>query len=384
MNQFTALSQAHQEWQESTPEAQGVNSSQLAQILKYVEHEHKGLNSLLIIRHGYLILEVYYPPYTKETNHNLNSVTKSVVSALVGIAIEKGFITSDANRVGAWFPELSESSNDSLKASIEISQLLSMSSGLSWPQYGRENVSDQMDRSPDWIRFILSRPMAARPGTESNYSNGDAHLLSALVQRATRQPAAEFAWTTLFEPLGIQRPRWERDPQGINIGSAALFLTPRDMAKLGYLYLNDGVWNGTQIVPAAWVQKSLVAHTQIRISPGLADYGYYWWLYPQTGMVEAWGFGGQRIAVFRDLDLVTVMTGDIPDDQPVTPFSKEIYRQILKAMQSQSGFEPTQPDPSYRLSVFLTLAVVSWLTFLFIRRKRGHLRTNRRELPRIE
>jgi len=210
-----------------------------------------------------------------------------------------------------------------------------MNSGIDWPQYGSNNVSDEMGRSPDWVQFILRRPMAGKPGSQSNYSNGDAHLLSAIIQRATGEDSLEFGWKHLFQPLGIPRPRWFRDPQGINIGSATIYLPPREMAKLGYLYLHDGAWAGKQIVPAEWVRASLERHTGIQINAGIADYGYYWWLYPKLGMSEAWGGAGQRIAIFRDLDLVTVMTGDISDDAPVTPFSTEIYRRIMSSAKAR-------------------------------------------------
>jgi CubicO group peptidase (beta-lactamase class C family) len=212
-----------------------------------------------------------------------------------------------------------------------------MNSGIDWPQYGPNNVSDEMGRSPNWVEFILRRPMAAKPGSQSNYSNGDAHLLSAIIQRATGEDSLEFGWKHLFQPLGIPRPKWFRDPQGINIGSATIYLPPREMAKLGYLYLHDGTWGGKQIVPAEWVRASLERHTGIQISAGLVDYGYYWWLYPQLGMSEAWGGAGQRIAIFRDLDMVTVMTADISDDAPVTTFSSELYRRILRAARTQSA-----------------------------------------------
>jgi CubicO group peptidase (beta-lactamase class C family) len=314
-----------------------MDSSELAKLLDYIRKEAKGLDSLLIIRHGYLVLEVYYAPYNRDKEHILNSVTKSFVSALVGIAIDKKYISSDTSTLLDWFPELGDSGKYPGKAEIKVRDLLTMTSGIDWPQYGRNNVSNQMDRSPNWVQFVLSRPMASNPGSRSNYSNGDAHLLSAIIQRATGKDSMEFGWTHLFQPLGMRRPKWMRDPQGINIGSATIYMPPREMAKLGYLYLHDGQWNGAQIVSPEWVHTSLQRHTGIRISAGTADYGYYWWLYPKLGISEAWGGGGQRIAIFHDLDLVTVMTAYIADDAPVTPFSSEIYRRILRAVRRPSG-----------------------------------------------
>jgi len=322
-------------WDESTPESQGMDSAELVKLLGYVNRQGKALDSLLIIRHGHLILEMYYPPYTRDREHIVNSITKSFISALVGIAIDQHYVSSDRSTLLDYFPEVADGSKYPGKASIQIRDLLTMNSGIDWPQYGSNNVSDEMGRSPNWVEFILRRPMATKPGSQSNYSNGDAHLLSAIIQRATGEDSLEFGWKHLFQPLGIPRPRWFRDPQGINIGSATIYLPPREMAKLGYLYLHDGAWAGKQIVPAEWVRASLERHTGIQINAGIADYGYYWWLYPKLGMSEAWGGAGQRIAIFRDLDLVTVMTGDISDDAPVTPFSTEIYRRIMSSAKAR-------------------------------------------------
>jgi CubicO group peptidase (beta-lactamase class C family) len=324
-------------WEESTPESQGMESTELVKLLGYINQQGKALDSLLIIRHGRLILELDYPPYTRDKEHIVNSVTKNFISALVGIAIDQGYVHGDRSTLLDYFPEVADASKYPGKASIQIRDLLTMNSGIDWPQYGPNNVSDEMGRSPNWVEFILRRPMAAKPGSQSNYSNGDAHLLSAIIQRATGEDSLEFGWKHLFQPLGIPRPKWFRDPQGINIGSATIYLPPREMAKLGYLYLHDGTWGGKQIVPAEWVRASLERHTGIQISAGLVDYGYYWWLYPQLGMSEAWGGAGQRIAIFRDLDMVTVMTADISDDAPVTTFSSELYRRILRAARTQSA-----------------------------------------------
>jgi len=322
-------------WEEATPESQGMDSTELVKLLRYINQQGKALDSLLVVRHGRLVLELYYPPYTRDKDHIVNSITKSFVSALVGIAIDQGYVRGDRSTLLDYFPEVADASKYPGKASIQIRDLLTMNSGIDWPQYGPNNVSNQMDRSPNWVQFILSRPMAGKPGSQSNYSNGDAHLLSAIIQRATGEDSLEFGWQNLFEPLGIPRPKWFRDPQGINIGSATIYLPPREMAKLGYLYLHDGAWAGKQIVPAEWVRTSLQRHTGIQTSAGLVDYGYYWWLYPQLGMSEAWGGAGQRIAIFRNLDMVTVMTADISDDAPVTAFSSEIYKRILRAARAQ-------------------------------------------------
>jgi CubicO group peptidase (beta-lactamase class C family) len=332
----------------STPEKQGMDSTTLVKLLEYIEEQDKSIDSLLVIRNGHIILEVYYYPYTRDKKHILNSCTKSFVSGLVGITIDKGHIKDENSNVLDFFLEYGSTNNDPLKGKIEIKHLLTMTSGIDWPQYGSNNISDQMGKSNDGVKFIFNRPMAAEPGSQSNYSNGDAHLLSAIIQKTTGETALDFGWKYFFQPLGISDVRWDYDPQGINIGSATMYLTPRNMAKLGYLYLNDGTWEGERIVSADWVRKSLQSHTRIQIAGGFADYGYYWWIYPELGLYEAWGGAGQRIAIFPELGIVTVMTSDIPDDAPVTPFSSAIYHYIVEAAKSPAAL-PENPKASAEL-----------------------------------
>jgi CubicO group peptidase (beta-lactamase class C family) len=226
-------------WPSSTPEKQGVDSVKLVNLLEYIEEQGKAIHSLLVIRNGTIILEAYYYPYTKDQKHILNSCTKSYLSALVGLAIDRGYIRSVSSNIVDFFSGYRIADRDK-KRGITIEHLLTMTSGIDWPQYGAKNMSDQMGKSDDWIQFILDRPMAAEPGKQSNYSNGDAHLLSAVIQKTTGETALSFGWENLFKPLGMTGIRWDKDPKGVTVGSAALYLTPRDMAKLGYLYLNNG------------------------------------------------------------------------------------------------------------------------------------------------
>jgi CubicO group peptidase (beta-lactamase class C family) len=267
---------------------------------------------------------------------------------LVGIAIDKGYIQGVNADVLDYFPKYRPPDNDPRRRDITIEHLLTMGSGIDWPQYGADNINDKMAKSGDWIRFILERPMAAEPGSRSNYSNGDAHLLSAILQKATGETALDFGWDNLFQPLGISEVRWDYDPKGISIGSATIYLTPRDMAKLGYLYLNRGKWEGKSIVSADWVRASLQSRTKIAIAGGYADYGYYWWIYPELGLYEAWGGSGQRIGIFPELGIVTVITSNNPEDAPVTAFSSEIFRYITEAAKSPESL-PENPEDSAQL-----------------------------------
>src|SRR5262249_20691935 len=146
-----------------------------------------------------------------------------------------------------------------------------------------------------------------------------------ILQKATGSTALDFARTRLFEPLGISDVAWDADPQGRSIGSAALQMRPVDIAKFGWLYLSDGAWQTRQVVERAWVEKSLTAQVKMSTRGGPADYGYYWWLYPERDLFEAWGGAGQRIGLLRDLQVVVVVTADMPNDIPRSPFASHLY-----------------------------------------------------------
>jgi CubicO group peptidase (beta-lactamase class C family) len=317
-----------------------VDSNALSQMFREIDPE-AGLHSLLVVRNRCVVLEAYWRPYHRDRKHYLNSATKVVLSALVGIAVHDGSLREDG-LVASYLPGLVPA-DDPRKRRITVQHLLTMSSGILWPQSASENASDQMGRSQDWLRFILERPMAAEPGSVTNYSNGDSHLLSAVLQEATGATALEFGRRRLFSPLGIQDVSWDSDPQGRSIGSAALQMRPIDMAKLGSLYLAGGEWRMQRILDREWVEKSLTAHVLMPTRGGPAGYGYYFWLYPERKLFEAWGGAGQRIGVFRDLGVVVVMTADIASDIPRSPLATRLYDVIRSAVKS-SG--PLAANPS--------------------------------------
>jgi len=309
-------------------------ASTLGQRIDQFLRDHgKGVDAVLVLRHGCLVYETYSDPYDVDTPHILNSCTKSFLSTLAGIAVDRGYVPSVDWPIWRYFPNSLPSSDDSRKSRITVKHLLTMSSGIDWPQYGRDNISDRMVVSPNWVEFILSQPMAAEPGTVTNYSNGDSHLVAAILRRATKQDLLDFATTELFTLLGITEVRWDRDPQGLNIGSATLYLRPRDMAKLGQLVLNDGEWRGRQLVSTDWIRAATARQTMMP-SVQLTDYGYFWWLYPDQGRIEAWGGSGQRIAVFPHADLVIVITSTSDDDTPRSAIADAIYTQVLDAISS--------------------------------------------------
>jgi CubicO group peptidase (beta-lactamase class C family) len=308
------------DWKISTPEKQGLSSGQLALMEEYMEDWNLDFHSVLVIRNGYLVFEKYYDDYDADTLHEIYSCTKAVVSALMGIAIHEGYIDSVEEQVLDFFPERVIANNDSRKWNMTIEHLLTMTTGLDWPELAipyddPNNIYHLWTRSTDWVQFVLDRPMVLTPGTKFNYNSGASHLLSAILQKATGINTSSFASKHLFTPLGISKLFWSSDPQGINTGGSRLQLRPQDMAKIGYLYLQNGIWNGSQIVPAEWVELSTKKHYPVMNSL-YVGYGYKWWTYysnssdyPIIDAYSAVGYAGQRIFVVPDQDLVVVFTG---------------------------------------------------------------------------
>jgi len=263
------------------------------------------LRSLLVNHHGELILEQYFNGAHSKQAANIKSASKSVVSALVGIAIERGLIASVDTPAATFFPELRAAKADQRKQQITIEDLLTMRSGLeptSNRNYGRWIAS------PNWVRYILNRPMVSAPGFGMHYSTGNTHLLSAILTRTSGASTWKLANEALAKPLGMTLARWPRDPQGIYFGGNDMEMTPRQMMAFGELYANHGRVNDRQVVPAEWIEASLVPRTRSRWSKRL--YGYGWWIRELAGRPAfyAWGYGGQFIFVVPDLELVVVTT----------------------------------------------------------------------------
>jgi CubicO group peptidase (beta-lactamase class C family) len=263
------------------------------------------LHSLLVSRRGALLLERYFNGRRAASFANIKSASKSIVSALVGIAIDRGLIPGVRHPVAGFFPGLLTGSGDAPKRSITIEDLLTMRSGL-------ESTSNRnygaWVQSRNWVSHALSRPLIAPPGTLMTYSTGNTHLLSAIVTKATGKSTWQFAQETLAKPLNFTLPQWPRDPQGIYFGGNDMLMTPRQMLAFGELYLNEGRHAGRQIVPAKWIDDSFVPRGRSNISERL--YGYGWWMREIAGRQAyyAWGFGGQFIVLVPDLDLVVVTT----------------------------------------------------------------------------
>jgi CubicO group peptidase (beta-lactamase class C family) len=258
-----------------------------------------GLFSVLVARRGRIVFERYYHGAGRALDWNVFSVTKSVVSALVGIALRDGRLHSLDQDVVDFFPNKVSAQADPRVRSITLRDLLTMTSG-----YRERHVA----ASDDWVTTSLNRPLASDPGTTFSYDSPSAHLVGAVVAQATGMPLATYAARELFTPLGIEPGGWETDGRGHQFGSTGLRLRARDLVRLGQLYLQHGRWHGRQIVPASWVRESTSRHVVV---PGGYGYGYLWWRNRRShGGYSAIGYGGQLIAVFPRLDLVVVTTGN--------------------------------------------------------------------------
>ncbi|MHA1200370.1 MAG: serine hydrolase domain-containing protein, partial [Candidatus Heimdallarchaeaceae archaeon] len=248
--------------------------------------------------------------------------------------------------------------NIELRENITIYHLLTMTSGIAWNEeisyYDPANTFTQMKASGNWVEYVLSREQDFEPGLEYNYNSGGSHLLSAIVEEATGNTTLEYAIEHLFDPLGFENWSWLQDPQGIYFGGADLHLKPKDMAKLGFLYLNNGTWNETQIVSEQYVFHA--SNATITITD-FTRYGYQWWVYPSVGTYFAVGWAGQIISVIPEYDIVAIFTSSLPESE--WPFIILVNNYIIKA--AIEGFIPITETT---LSLVLTstmLIVIGWI-----------------------
>ncbi|MFC1565159.1 serine hydrolase domain-containing protein [candidate division KSB1 bacterium] len=296
-------------WKKSTPSAQGMNPELISKAIKKAG-EHSFINSLLIIRNGYLITERYFNDNNMYTPQNIKSVSKSIISALIGIAIKENYLKNVDQKVLDFFPEYSSGINDRRIRDITIKHLLTMSSGFD----NTVNAAMDIYSSLNWCKTILRLPVKTYPGEEFEYSSSNTHLLSAIITKAAGMNTLEFAKKYLFDKLNISIKNWEKAPEGYYIGGSEIYIYPRDLAKFGYLYLNNGMFEGNQIIPAAWVKESLNSDQN---STNFCDdnettYGYSWWLLNINNYKThlALGFGGQMIMLVQELDMVIIVASD--------------------------------------------------------------------------
>ena len=300
-------------WQVSTPEAQSINGAELQHRLDELRTSGSGgMDGIVIVRNDRLVAEAYFNGYARETQHDMRSVTKSFTASLAGIAIEKGLIALD-DTLAQHITRFAEFDNvDDRKRSIRIANVLNMQTGLDCDD-GRDSSPGNetyMYRRDDWIKYILSVPMQADPGTLTSYCSGAVTVLGSIIASRSGQKLEEFAVANLLNPLNMASVRWLHSPLGVTNASSAIQLRPRDAAKFGNLFLNGGRWYGTQVVPQAWVERSSQSFTAIRGD----GYGWLWWKgsFNVRGVVQpgmyASGNGGNFIFVLPAERLVVVIT----------------------------------------------------------------------------
>ena len=300
-------------WETSTPEAQGLDSGRLARLVEQVGQGKQ--DSLLIVRHGRIVVDAYYAPYAPGIRHDLRSVTKSVTGTLIAVALNNGALDRVDHPVVDLFAGRAIDNLDDRKRAMTVQHLLDMASGIAWQErnYTPDETVMRMYQSKDRAEFVLNQPMAAAPGTKFDYNSGDSHLLSAIISKQTGLGVLEYAQRELFAPLGIGDVNWGRpDATGIRDGSANLALAPHDMAKIGYLYLHRGRWEGRQIIPPEWADRA--ADGPVAAPPNY-HYANQWWSIPEKDAYMARGRHSQLILVLPKLDIVAAMTGSLRDDE---------------------------------------------------------------------
>ncbi|MGI9570063.1 MAG: serine hydrolase domain-containing protein [Desulfobulbia bacterium] len=355
-------------WQTSTPEEQGMQSQVLANMIEEIKMKGYNIDSISIIRNGYMVLDAYFYPFSKGQRHIIRSCTKSIMSILIGIAIDRGYIKSVDQPIVELLPHNIIDSLGDNKRSITLEHLLIMASGLDCRDSHHYNWKGlfEMRRSGDWGQHVLNLPMVRPPGSKYEYCNGLSHLLSVIINTTTKMKTREFAEKNLFTPLGISEIDWEKSPQGIDVGYGRMWLKPHDMAKIGWLYLNKGRWEKKQLVSCSWVEKSTRGH--IEAKPAL-QYGYKWWV-DDDGNYSAIGSSGQYIMVATEMNMVVVFTGGLPVGKTSLPL--ELTKKYIFPAVVSSESLPANTREAERLDQLVKSVSTSFSdSFVWFSREEG-------------
>jgi CubicO group peptidase (beta-lactamase class C family) len=290
-------------FQTGEPEEEGFSSLKLSAIFPYVRNQQVNVHTLMIIRDDKIIFDASFYPYTKGLQHDIASCTKSITSLLVGIAIDKGFIRNENELVKNYFPEIKLYSKNF--QTLTIKDLLTMTSGLDCGSDNEETLFSGLFKASDWPAYIFNIPSTNTPGKQFSYCSCNFYLLAEILYRSTKLSPEKFADKYLFKPIGIKNFYWTKNNKGVNYGWGDLALKPYDMAKIGRLLLNNGKWNGAQLISADYIRKA--TNIQIPFSGG-KGYGYGFWV-DNDHSFNAEGRGGQKIHVDRLYNAVVVVTG---------------------------------------------------------------------------
>ena len=311
-------------WQTSSLTMEGLDSSKITDMIySIVNRRYKGIHSVLLVKNGKLVLEEYFYGYHRDRLHALHSVSKSITSILVGISRDRKMIPNVDKPVYEFFPDYMDTRWVKQKYDITLEQVLTMSAGIDWDERSKPLTNSRNDivalilNSDNWIRYVLNKEQVEPPGERFNYSGGLNILLGGIIEKSSGLYADKFAENYLFGPLGISDYYWHRHSDGTINTQGGLALRPRDMAKIGYMMLKGGNWNGKQVVSQEWIKESTAHHLSGNYG---YSYGYQWWSGKTVLNKEpvrsffAWGRGGQFIFVFPTLDLIAVFTSSIHDN----------------------------------------------------------------------
>lgn len=306
--------------------ASGLNKKGIDEMVeKVINGTYPDVHSILLLKDGKLVLEEYFYEYNRNSLHQLRSATKSVISALLGIALGKGLIKSIDEPVLGFFPEYPVNNLTTTKQNITIRHLLSNQAGWDCDITIDSSAGNEtaMGLSNDWVKFTLDLPMIDTPGTRGRYCSGNAIILGKIIEKVSGMGLSDFARDNLFKPLGIVQYKWSFKPDRSSEETfCQLYMRPRDMLKFGMLYLNNGEWREKQLIPPGWIRESIATHSTVNGT----EYGYLWWKQwlnvggKRNDGVTAKGNGGQRIYLFPEYNLIAVITGgsynvDSPSDR---------------------------------------------------------------------
>ena len=307
-------------WRECDPEEVGMDPKKLKELneeIRLLLEINIEVHSIVVIKDGYIVAEQYYSDdYGPDDLHRIYSCTKSLTSALLGIASGKNLLGGLDQKMTSFFPEYEIQNISDDKKAIDLEHLLTMGAGLEWheleyPYEDERNTFRNWSDSGGGVKFVLDQPMVAIPGEDYSYNTGVSHVLSGILQKVSGVRADSFAMDNLFDPLGIDQFYWPIDDEGVAFGGSGVRLTPRDMARFGYLYLKNGTWDATQIIPEIWVEASQQKHMMRKYIPD-NYYGYQFWV-SDYDTYSAVGYGGQWITIVPEHDLVVVFNNRFTD-----------------------------------------------------------------------
>jgi CubicO group peptidase (beta-lactamase class C family) len=308
----------------SSPEAQGISSADILTFIEAADKTIESMNSFMLIRHGHVIAEGWWSPYNAESPHSLYSLSKSFTSTAVGLAIAEGKLSLD-DEVLKFFPEDAPAEPSKNLKAMRIRDLLRMSTG--------HQVEPPRRTDTPWTKVFLGQPVPHKPGTHFLYNTSATYMLSAIVQKATGMTVLDYLKPRLFDPLGIEHPTWESSPQGITVGGYGLSIRTEDIGRFGQLYLQNGKWNGTQLVPAAWVDAATSFQTSNGSNPKSdwdQGYGYQFWR-SRHNAYRGDGAFGQYCVVMPEQNAVIAITSGVKDLQSVLNL---VWDKLLPAMKS--------------------------------------------------